>query len=312
MDCQFITPTVTVLNSKGQPDKEENLKLYEHLRHGEVSGFVILGSTGEFQSLDMERAKDLIDIAASFKKGPMRVFAGTSRMDPKECESLSNYAYDKGLDGVMVISPYYFPLSQDQIFDFYSDIASNTPAKIFIYNFPARTGYSVSPITTLKLANEYVNIVGFKDTILDMWHTSDLIKTVKSQIPHFEVYSGYDNNFAHNILSGGNGCVGGLSNVFPRFFKHWMNALKSEDLASTACCQRIVNKMMDLYTIGDSFIPIIKTALKRMHVISSIVSTSPLRTAEPLQVERVDVLLKSLAPILSSLETSLQTGAVSS
>lgn len=117
----------------------------------------------------------------------------------------------------MIISPYYFPLDDEAIFDFYSTIASQTPAHIFIYNFPERTGYSVSPEICLRLADKYPNIIGMKDTVPDAFHTAQVINTVKKNIPHFEVYAGYDNNFAHNILSGGDGCIGGLSNIVPEF-----------------------------------------------------------------------------------------------
>lgn len=59
-----------------------------------------------------------------------------------------------------------------------------------------------------------------KDTVPDAFHTAQVINTVKKNIPHFEVYAGYDNNFAHNILSGGDGCIGGLSNIVPEFLPH--------------------------------------------------------------------------------------------
>lgn len=69
-----------------------------------------------------------------------------------------------------------------KLFDFYSTIASQTPAHIFIYNFPERTGYSVSPEICLRLADKYPNIIGMKDTVPDAFHTAQVINTVKKNI----------------------------------------------------------------------------------------------------------------------------------
>ena len=150
----------------------------------------------------------------------------------------------------MIISPYYFPLDDEAIFDFYSTIASQTPAHIFIYNFPERTGYSVSPEICLRLADKYPNIIGMKDTVPDAFHTAQVINTVKKNIPHFEVYAGYDNNFAHNILSGGDGCIGGLSNIVPEFFASWMQAFTNDDLLAVAQHQQIVDQLMAVYSVN--------------------------------------------------------------
>ncbi|MDR2406332.1 MAG: dihydrodipicolinate synthase family protein [Deltaproteobacteria bacterium] len=294
MKSKFLSPAVSIFDKKGRPDREENLRLYEHLKNGGISGIVIMGSTGEFYSLSMKECKTMIDIASGFPKGSMEIFAGTSRMKVDESIELSNYAYEKGLDGVMIISPYYAPLTQDNIFDLYSSIASETKARIFIYNYPARTAYSVDPGTVLKLAEKFENIKGVKDTILEMGHTSDLIKEVKSRIPDFEIYSGYDNNFAHNILSGGNGCIGALSNIAPGCFANWMSAIDSGDLKGVAAYQRDVDKMMDVYNIGASFIPVIKKALYLMGIINSEVSMEPIRPANEEMAEKVNAILTKM------------------
>lgn len=179
-------------------------------------------------------------------------------MDIDECVELANYADECGLDGVMIISPWYFRLTDEGIYTFYSQIARRTAAKIFIYNFPERTGYSVSPEVCLRLAREFPNIIGLKDTIPDTNHTSQVIRQVKSELPYFEVYAGYDNNFAHNVLSGGNGCIGGLSNICPELFRDWMQAFSDNDLPQIRRYQQKVDGLMDIYAVNDPFIPTFK------------------------------------------------------
>jgi 4-hydroxy-tetrahydrodipicolinate synthase len=297
MKSKFLSPTVTVFDKKGRPSPEENHLLYQHLKNGGVSGFVVLGSTGEFYSLGLEESKTMIDIASGFPKGGMEVYAGASRMSPEESVELSNHAYDRGLDGVMIINPYYFPFTQENLFDFYSFVASRTKASIFIYNYPARTGCSIEPKTILRLVEKHANIKGIKDTITDMAHTTDVIVEVKSRFPHFEVYSGYDNNFLFNVLSGGDGAIGALSNVFPEFFSGWMEALKSNDLAAAAAFQREVSKIMGIYNVRESFIPVVKKALALLGVISSEGSLLPLREADQDAERKVSAILKRMTVI---------------
>ncbi|WP_409310090.1 dihydrodipicolinate synthase family protein [Pectobacterium sp. B1J-3] len=290
MKSSYITPVVTLFDENGNLDADENLRVYDFIKD-KVTGFVVMGSTGEFFSLDMKTSKALIKLASDFNRGEMKVYAGASRMDINESIELANYAYDCGLDGVMIISPYYFRLTDEAIYYFYSKIASQTNAKIFIYNFPDRTGYSVSPELCLRLAREYPNIVGIKDTIPDTNHTTDIINTVKIEIPDFEVYAGYDNNFAHNILSGGNGCIGGLSNIVPEFFKSWVNAFTLNDLEMIANHQNQVDQLMDIYKINDPFIATFKKALEIRGIIHSTRCKEPFGELNNLQIQKIKSVL---------------------
>lgn len=299
MKSQFITPVVSVFDRNGRPDPEQNHRLYDHLIANGVSGMAVLGSTGEFFAMDMRMSKTFIDIASGYASESFRVFAGTSRMDPDESIELANYAFDKGASGVMIISPYYVRLTPEAIFDYYAAIARAVPGKIYLYNFPDRTGYSLAPATVLKLATTFKNIVGLKDTLFDMNHTCDLIKTVKSELPEFEIFSGFDNNFAHNVLSGGNGCIGALSNLAPEIFASWIAAVDGQDFEKIAACQRIVDRLMDLYGIGDPFIPVVKKALVMRGIIDSDVCTKPLRPADAAATEKLRALFDAvgLAPV---------------
>lgn len=293
MESCYITPAVTIFDNKGRIDTEQNQRLYDSL-NGHVSGFVVMGSTGEFFSLNMENAKTLIRLSGQYNRGEMKVYAGASRPDVSESVELANYAYEQGVDGVMIISPYYFPLDDEGVFRFYSAIAEQTPAKIFIYNFPERTGYSVSPQVCLRLADKYPNIIGLKDTIPDTLHTSQVIQTVKAEIPHFEVYAGYDNNFAHIVLAGGSGCIGGLSNIVPEFFASWMRAFSQGDMASVAGHQQRADQLMAVYGIHSPFIPTFKKALQLKGIIESDYCTSPFSTLDDAQTEQLKQLLAPL------------------
>ena len=123
MKARYLTPAVTIFDENGKVDKDGNIKLYDHLIKGGIDGIVIMGSTGEFFNMEICEIKRLIDIAAEFCKGKTKLYIGTSRMIAEETIELGNYALDKGADGVMIISPYYFRLTDDSIEKYYDIVA---------------------------------------------------------------------------------------------------------------------------------------------------------------------------------------------
>ena len=112
-----------------------------------------------------------------------------------------------------------------------------------------------------------------------MDHTRELIKVVKSQVPSFEIYSGYDDNFAHNVLAGGNGCIAALSNVVPEICAAWVRAFRENDMEGVVNGQRAIDRMMDLYAIRSPFLPVMKEAVKLRGLAATSVGTFPMPCA---------------------------------
>lgn len=294
MKAQFLTPVITVFDEYGRLDIEGNKKVYDHLINGGIDGIVVMGSTGEFFNMSVEMQKELIDIATSHINGRTRLFIGTSNMSVESSIELSNYAHSKGADGVMIISPYYFSLSEESIEAYYSKIAENTEAKIYLYNFPDRTGYDLNPQLTLRLVRKHKNIVGYKDTVIVMGHTRELINTIKPEFPEFEIYSGYDENFIHNLMSGGAGCIGGLSNLVPEVCSAWARAYDNKDMEKIEEIQLFINKAMDFYGITNPFIPTMKKALSIRGIEIGDYVTKPFIRANEDQVKKIESLMNEL------------------
>lgn len=289
--AEFLTPVVTAFDENGNLDIEGNQRIYEHLIQGGIDGIVVMGSTGEFFAMPMEQKKQLIDIAVSYIDHRTKCYIGTGCMTVKETVELSNYAYQAGADAVMIISPYYFSMNPGDIEKWYGDIASQIKSDIYIYNFPDRTGHDISPEVTLRLLRQHKNIVGYKDTVETLGHTRALIEFTKADFPDFVMLSGYDENLAHVLLSGGNGCIGGLSNLAPEIFSAWVKAINEQDLCKIEEYQRKVNALMELYTINTPFIPVMKKAmiLRGVPIQEKCIEFSPI-TAE--QTAKVTAIMK--------------------
>ncbi len=286
MKAKYITPCVTALNSDNTLDLKAQGEIYDHLIKGGIDGILILGSIGEFFALTMEQKKELISFAAKHINKRLPLIVGTTSLVFDEIIELSNYAFTQGVDAVMVIPPYYFWHTEDSVEKYFSKIAENINGNMYLYNFPDRVGYDLTPKTTLNLLRKHKNIIGYKDTLAGVDHTRELVKTLKGEFPDFEIYSGFDDNFAHNVLAGGTGCIGGLSNIYPELFKNWTDAFANNDLEKVAEIQQKVDKLMDIYKVGMPFVPYIKMGLKLKGFSINPVATFPMPevTAEQLEV----------------------------
>lgn len=285
--AKYITPAVTPLTEDGKLDREGLEALYEHLIRGGVDGILTLGSIGEFFALGDELKRELITEAVRIVGGRVPLLVGTGDTVFERTVALSHFALDAGADAVVIVPPYYFSLQGESVEEYYDAVCGAVDGKIYLYNFPDRTGYEIPVETVRRLALRHPNIAGIKDTISGMDHTRKLIKAVKPVRPEFEIYSGFDDNFAHNVLSGGDGCIAGLSNLAPELCHAWAQAVNCGDFARSAECQRKIDRLMDIYRVGSPFVPFIKCALALRGVGIKDAATVPLPKADEAQREEL-------------------------
>lgn len=283
---------MTALDENGHIDTEANKRIYEHLIQGGIDGILIFGSIGEFFALPMEEKKDMVREAVACIDHRVTVYIGTNSMEFEECVEFSNFALDAGADGVMVISPYYFNLPDSAVENFYDSLADRVNGPVLLYNFPARTGYDLKPEVILGLVRRHKNIVGIKDTVGTMGHTRAIIQAVKREFPEFLVYSGFDEFFAHNVLSGGNGCIAGLSNFAPAVAAGFAGAARDNDLAAMQAYQQKIDSLMAIYDVAEQFIPIIKKAMVLCGVEMDPACAAPLLSADENETEKIREILK--------------------
>lgn len=287
MNAKWICPTVTPFNEDGTVDFESAAKHYDFLIENGIDGVLVGGSIGEFFGQTLEVREEVARFAVKHIAGRMKVIIGTANMIAEEIAPLSNACLDAGADAVMIVPPFYFCFGDNEMYDFYTRMAKEIQGPVYLYNFPDRTGYSISPSVIRRVAEENPNIVGIKDTIGGMDHTREVIKAVKSVKPDFEVYSGFDDNFAHNVLSGGNGSICGLSNIMPDVCSGWVKAVNSGDFEKAAQYQQKINRCMDLYAIGAPFVPYVKEAVHQMGLIKTPKCTFPMPDLNPEQKTKV-------------------------
>lgn len=292
MKANYITPAVTIMNEDGSLDLESQGRLFDNLIANGIDGILIGGSIGEFFSLSMEKRREQAAFAIRHIAHRVKCIIGTASMLEEEIVPYSNWCLEQGADAVMIISPYYFRFDDESLFRFYDELFGQIHGPVYIYNFPDRTGYTISPEVVLRLRKAHDNLVGIKDTISGMDHTRELIKVVKSEYPDFEVYSGFDDNAAHNVLSGGDGIIGGLSNVVPELCSAWIRSMRENDAEGIARGQQQINRLFDIYGVGPLFVPIIKEGCRLRGIVASAHCTKPIPAVTPEQSAAVRKILE--------------------
>lgn len=279
MNASYLCPAITLFHKDGTLDLESQGKLFDNLIAQGIDGILVEGSSSEFFAMPMEQRSATAKFAIQKIAHRVKLIIGTSHMVVQQIVKFSNECLDAGADAVMILPPYYFHFGAEALWQYYDRLADAIHGPIYLYNFPDNTGYTIPPETIVRLAKKHSNIVGMKDTISGMGHTREVIKAVKSQIPTFEVYSGFDDNFAHNILAGGDGCIGALSNVVPEVCAAWVRAFRENNLQEVAARQRSIDRLMELYSIRSPFLPVLKEASRLRGIAATSTGTFPMPDA---------------------------------
>lgn len=194
----------------GEVDYKKIRELVEFQIENGTNGIVPCGTTGESPTLSHEEHKRVISEVVEIVKGRIPVLAGTGSNSTSETLSLTQYAKKAGVDGALVITPYYNKPTQEGLYLHYKAITDEIDIPIVIYNVPGRTGVSISPETVARLA-EIKTIVGIKEASGNIDQVSQII-----ELCDILVLSG-DDSLTLPILSiGGKGVISVTANIAPQ------------------------------------------------------------------------------------------------
>jgi 2-dehydro-3-deoxy-D-pentonate aldolase len=290
-----IPPVSTILHKEGDLDEKGMGNLIDFLIDSKVDGLFFLGSGGEFSQMSVELRKKVAEFATKYVNGRVPVLIGTGSASTKEAILLSLHAKEIGADGIVVINPYYWKLSEDNLFLHFADIAENVNLPILLYNFPTLTGQDLSPEFVLKLVKSYPNIVGIKETVESVAHTREMIFTVKSIRPDFAVFSGYDDHFLNTLSLGGDGSIPATANFAPELSTGIYQAFKQGNYGQAIELHRKLASLLLLYKLDSPFVNVVKEALFLRGID---VSRDVLAPARPLGDEKKEYLKKVLNQVL--------------
>ena len=206
------TAIATPFNEQGV-NLQEFAKLVEEQIQNEVDSIIVCGTTGEAATMTEEERLQTIECAVKVANGRVPIIAGTGSNNTKAVIEMNKKIEKIGVDGVLVVTPYYNKTTQKGLIMHYSEIAKNTKLPIILYNVPGRTGVNIKPETALELS-KIENIVAIKEASGDL---SQIAKTINLCRENLNVYSGNDDQIIPILSLGGIGVISVLSNVRPKY-----------------------------------------------------------------------------------------------
>jgi len=218
-----LTAMVTPFNEDLTVNYSEVRKLARHLVDSGSDGLVITGTTGESPTLSREEKIEIFRAVVEEVGGKAVVIAGTGCNSTSDTIELTLAAQEVGVDGVMLVAPYYNKPSQEGIFQHFKTVAENTRLPILLYNIPGRTSVNILPDTMARLAR-IENIVAVKEASGNMDQVSELRRILPDR---FDIYSGDDSLTLPILALGGKGVISVASHLVGNSLKEMVNAFSS-------------------------------------------------------------------------------------
>lgn len=215
--CLFegsATALVAPMNDDYSINYEEFKRLVQKCVDAHVPAIIVNGTTGEASTLTIDEEHNLIRAAMEVAKGKCKIIAGTGSNDTMYALQQSQAVEALGVDGLLIVTPYYNKTSQRGLLNHYKMIADHVNIPIILYNVPGRTGMNISEDVVVELA-KHKNIVAIKDATGNMSYAMKLL-TLTRDIDDFCVYSGNDDIILPMMAAGAKGVISVVSNVYPR------------------------------------------------------------------------------------------------
>lgn len=204
---------VTPMKEDMSVDFEKLQELVEfHVKNG-TDSIIICGTTGEAATQSHEEHLATVKACVEYAKGRIPVIAGTGSNCTETAIYLSQKAEEYGVDGLLVVSPYYNKATQKGLVAHFTAIANSVKLPIILYNVPSRTGCNIQPQTVAELVKNVENIVGIKEASGDISQVAKLMQLTDGKI---DLYSGNDDQIVPVLSLGGVGVISVLSNIAPK------------------------------------------------------------------------------------------------
>ncbi|MDK9710306.1 4-hydroxy-tetrahydrodipicolinate synthase [Acidaminobacter sp.] len=252
-----------------------------------TDAIIICGTTGEAPTLRDDEHMEAIKFAVEAVAGRVPVIAGTGSNDTQHAIEMSQYAESVGVDGLLLVTPYYNKATQSGLIRHFNAIADSVNIPIILYSVPGRTSVNIDPQTVLALS-KHPNIQGIKEASGNIAQVVEIARLIPED---FYLYSGNDDMIVPLMSVGGDGVISVLSNIMPRETHDMVMHYLDGDFAKSLELQLGLKPLIDALFCEVNPIPV-KTALNLMGKEVGPLR-GPLYEMEPKNVERLERELKA-------------------
>ncbi len=290
---RLLTAMVTPFNADGSINYEAGADFADWLLANGSDGLVVEGSTGEAATMDMDEKIKFMQTIVARVNGRAKIVAGAGTNCTASTIDLVKKMEACGVDGVLVVGPYYNKPTQEGYYQHFAAVAKATKLPIIVYNVPGRTGGNIAPETVARLAADFSNIVAIKEAAGNVAQTAELYRVLPED---FSIYSGDDGLILPFLSVGACGLISVLANVNGNILQQLMQAYSEGRVKDAADLNKVMVPLAKAMFIESNPIPI-KAAVTKVAGINAGAPRLPLTPISAAAEAKLDAALKAAGMI---------------
>lgn len=290
---RLLTAMVTPFNADGSINYEAGADFADWLLANGSDGLVVEGSTGEAATMDMDEKIKFMQTIVARVNGRAKIVAGAGTNCTTSTIDLVKKMEACGVDGVLVVGPYYNKPTQEGYYQHFAAVAKATKLPIIVYNVPGRTGGNIAPETVARLAADFSNIVAIKEAAGNVAQTAELYRVLPED---FSIYSGDDGLILPFLSVGACGLISVLANVNGNILQQLMQAYSEGRVKDAADLNKVMVPLAKAMFVESNPIPI-KAAVTKVTGINAGAPRLPLTPISAAAEAKLDAALKAAGMI---------------
>lgn len=290
---RLLTAMVTPFNADGSINYEAGADFADWLLTNGSDGLVVEGSTGEAATMDMDEKIKFMQTIVAHVNGRAKIVAGAGTNCTASTIDLVKKMEACGVDGVLVVGPYYNKPTQEGYYQHFAAVAKATKLPIIVYNVPGRTGGNIAPETVARLAADFSNIVAIKEAAGNVAQTAELYRVLPED---FSIYSGDDGLILPFLSVGACGLISVLANVNGNILQQLMQAYSEGRVKDAADLNKVMVPLAKAMFVESNPIPI-KAAVTKVTGIEAGAPRLPLTPISAAAEAKLDAALKAAGMI---------------
>jgi dihydrodipicolinate synthase/N-acetylneuraminate lyase len=285
-----VVPMITPFTANGETDLHASERIAQHIRATGACVFA-LGTTGEAVSINFTAKTKLVETVVKNNSSQTLTYAGIIDNCLATSVDMASRFFELGVDVVVACVPSYYPLTNDDILNYFEALAEQVAGPLMLYNIPATTGVSI-PLEVIDRLSHHPAIMGLKDSDSDIERMKQAVEMSKDR-EDFTYLNGCTSLSTTALTMGADGIVPGIGNIVPHLYTKLYNAVLSGDLEMADRCQSRSNDIADILQKNKSLSESLSVLKAIMHILGfcSPKMLPPLRelTAEQIQALRETV-----------------------
>lgn len=290
---RLLTAMVTPFNADGSVNYAAGADFADWLLANGSDGLVVEGSTGEAATMDMDEKIKFMQTIVARVNGRAKIVAGAGTNCTASTIDLVKKMEACGVDGVLVVGPYYNKPTQEGYYQHFAAVAKATKLPIIVYNVPGRTGGNIAPETVARLAADFSNIVAIKEAAGNVAQTAELYRVLPED---FSIYSGDDGLILPFMSVGACGLISVLANVNGNILQQLMQAYSEGRVKDAADINKVMVPLAKAMFVESNPIPI-KAAVTKVTGIEAGAPRLPLTPISAAAEAKLDAALKAAGMI---------------